>query len=92
MQNAEKGAGEMALIVESAVHGDGGDGLVALAQGGACLLDAIAIEILDGSEVEAFFKVAFEGAEGETASFGHVDQFDFVGVVGCDVVDRSTEG
>jgi len=52
----------MALVVKAAVHGYGGDRLVALAQGGASLLNAVAIEVLDGGEMEALFEVAFESA------------------------------
>jgi len=92
VEDSEKGSGEVALVVEAAVHGDCGDGFVALAEGGAGLLDPVAIEVLDRGEVKALFEVSLESAEGEAAFLGHVDQFDFVGVVGCDVFDRSTEG
>ena len=47
MEDSEKGSGEVALVVEAAVHGDCGDGFVALAEGGAGLLDPVAIEVLD---------------------------------------------
>lgn len=82
----------MALVVKAAVHGDGGNGLVALTQGGASLLNAVAIEVLDGGEVETLFEVSLEGAEGETADFGHVDQFDFIGVLGGNVFDCAAKG
>ena len=47
VEDAEKGARKVALVVKAAIHSDRGNGNVALAKGGARLLDAVAIEVLD---------------------------------------------
>lgn len=92
VEDAEEGSGEVALVVESAVHGDCGDGLVALAERGAGLLDAVAVEVLDRREMEALLEVALEGAERKAALLGHLGELDFPRIVLCDIVYGAAEG
>ena len=78
----------MALIVEAAIHSDRGNGCIGLAQGCAGLLYSVAIEVLYRREVEALFEVPFESAERESADLGQVFQFNLLGIVFANVVDR----
>lgn len=92
MQNAEERASKVALVIKAAVHRYGRYRRVRLAEGGARLLDSVAVKILDGCEVKALFEMPLESAEGEAAFLGEVLQLDLICVVRGDVLNGTIEG
>ena len=82
----------MALIIESAVYGDRGNGGVGLAKSRARLLYSVAVEVLYGSEVKALLEVAFEGAERKAADLREVLQFYLLRIIFANVADRQIQG
>ena len=82
----------MALIIESAVYGDRGNGGSGLALSSTRLLYSVAVEVLYRIEVKALIEVAFEVTVRKAAGLRQVLQFYLLRIIFADVADRQIQG